>query len=581
MAYFLRGTKRKNEDTYFQVYESYYDRDLKKSRARSAKKLGLLSLLKKEGESDEECIRRLKETVSEMEDARKKESEEEIDDEEKALCYGTYLMNALIDKLDIRKMIDLLAIDKKIRFSLSDVLFPLAEARVVDPCSKHRTFSEVFPMMYDSPTDRVSLDQMYEGLSILGEYPQDVVDILNAGVESICQRKLETLYFDCTNYYFEIDAEDGFRMKGPSKEGRHDPIVGMALLLDSECIPYQMELYPGNRNEKPYLPSAVKKAREKKGKKAKLIQVADKGLNCAENIELCGENDGYIFSRSLKNTSLDEIDWIFKEDGWTEVKDEKGALIFKYKSITKVFDYSYRDENGKTVTFQRDEKRLVSYNPSLKKKQCREVIRQYNKAAGKTGTAKVREDAAGKSAKYLKANVADKETGEILEKGKIVLEANEEKLQHDLKIAGYNMIVTSELEMDDRKIYDTYHELWNIERTFRMMKTQLSSRPVYGSTKEFITGHFLSCYTAILIIRLLERKVFDKEFTSEEIIDYIKKARAVSIGNGEYLNVMKREDAKISEKIREVSELPLLKKRLTKSDIASFFEPKKVLKPTK
>lgn len=413
------------------------------------------------------------------------------------------------------------------------------------------------------------------------ECPQDVIDILNAGVESIYKRDLETLYFDCTNYYFEIDAEDGFRMKGPSKEGRHDPIVGMALLLDSECIPYQMELYPGNRNEKPYLPSAIRKAREEKGKKSKMIQVADKGLNCAENIELCGENDGYIFSKSLKNMSPDEIEWVFSDDGWTEVKDGKGTMVFKYKSIKKVFDYSYRDESGRTVTFQRDEKRLVSYNPSLQKKQCREIIRLYNKAANKTGAAKVKDDAAGKAAKYTKACVADKNTGEVIADGKIVLEANEEKLHADLRLAGYNMIVTSEIDMDDRKIYDTYHELWNIERTFRMMKTQLASRPVYGSTKEFITGHFLSCYTAILIIRLLERKVFYKEFSSEEIIDYIKKARAVYIEKGEYLNVMKREDAKISEKIREISNLPLLKKRLTKNDIASFFEPKNVIKEPK
>ncbi len=581
MAYFLRGTKRKNGDTYFQVYESYYDRELKRNKTRSARKLGTLSALKGEGESDDDCIRRLKDTVSEMETARKRENEEEIDDEEKVLCYGTYLMNALVERLDVKRMIDLLAFDKKIRFRLSDVLFPLAEARVVDPCSKQRTFSEVFPMMFDNPTDRVSLDQMYEGLSILGECPQDVIDVLNTGVETLFRRRLETLYFDCTNYYFEIDAEDGFRMKGPSKEGRHDPIVGMALLLDSDCIPYQMELYPGNRNEKPYLPAAIRKAREEKGRKQKLVQVADKGLNCAENIAQCGENDGYIFSKSLKNMPADEIGWAFSDDGWTEVKDDKDTLLFKYKSIKKVFDYSYTDRNGKTVTFQRDEKRVVSYNPSLRKKQCCEIVKQYNKAAAKTGAAKVKEDAAGNAAKYLKMNIADRKTGEVLSDGKIILETNEEKLQADLKIAGYNMIVTSELDMEDRKIYDTYHELWNIERTFRMMKTQLASRPVYGSTKEFITGHFLSCYTAILLVRLLEKKVFEKAFTSEEIIDYIKKARAVSIGSGEYMNLMKKEEAKISRRVREVSDLPLLKKRLKRSDIASFFEPRRVLKTDK
>lgn len=578
MAYFLRGTKRGNGDIYYQVYDSYYDKDEKRSKTKSARKLGLLSTLKNDGESDEACIARLKETVIGMERKRRQDNAEEIDDTEKVLCYGTYLLSTLIDRMNLRRMIDLLAFDRKIRFSLSDVLFSLAEARVVDPCSKAKTFSEVFPMMYDDPTKKLSLDQMYEGLSILGECPEDVIDVLNAGTGKLFRRNLDTVYFDCTNYYFEIDAEDGFRMKGPSKENRADPIVGMALLLDSDCIPYQMRLYPGNCSEKPYLPESIRKAREERGKTSKMIQVADKGLNCAENIAKCSPNDGYIFSKSLKGISESEMDWIFNDDEWTEVNDKNGNLIFKYKSIKKVFDYAYKDSAGAHVTFRKDEKRLVFFNPALKKKQTTEALRLYNKAVNKTGASQIKEDIGGKGGKYIRTEVSDSKTGEILENARINVISNEQKLENDLKIAGYNMLVTSEIDMDDRKIYDTYHELWNIERTFRLMKTQLSARPVYGSTKEFITGHFLSCYTAILLVRLLEKKVFDKMFSAEEIISYMKKARAISIGNDEYLNILKRDDARISEKINEVANIPLLKKRLTKNEIASFFEPKKVFK---
>ena len=574
MAYFLRRTKRKNGDVYYQIYDSYYSAEERKNKNRSVAKLGLLSRLRKDGETDEQCEKRLKEEVASREAERNGKKARQIDDSDEVINYGYYLLEGMARHLDVRKQIDLLALGSKIKYSLSDVLFPLADARVIDPCSKRKTFAEIFPLMYEDPTRKISVGQMYSGVSYLGTVVQDVIDILNASVDRHFGRNLDKVYFDCTNYYFAIDCESGIRRKGPSKENRTDPIVSMALMLDSDIIPYQMEIFPGNESEKPHLPRALDRIREEKGKSARIIQVADKGLNCAENIGRCGTNDGYIFSKSPKMMSDNDLKWMFDENGWTDVLDKNGEVSYRYKSVSDVYEYEYKDAEGKAVRFKREEKRVATFNPALKKKQAIELVRQYKKAAGKTATARIKEAVGGKNAKMVSVSTVDRKTGEILEDVKIALSGDEEKLKHDLGLCGYNILVTSELGMKESEIYGVYHRLWNIERTFRMMKTQLAARPAYASTDDGIRGHFLTCYTAILLLRLLEKKVFDDSFTAEEIIEYIRKAYVIRLGENDYYNILKRKDAGISEYMSRKTGLPLLCKRLTDSKIRSFFDPK-------
>ena len=574
MAYFLRKTRRKNGDIYYQIYDSYYSAEERKNKNRSVEKLGLLSSLRREGESDSECEQRLRGMVSERERDRSGKQTKQIDDNDELVNYGYFLLEGMVRHLDIRKQIDLLTLGSRIRFSLSDVLFSLADARVIDPCSKWKTFAEVFPLMYEDPTKKISLSQMYSGVCFLGTVVQDVVDILNAAIDKRFGRSLDRVYFDCTNYYFEIDCESGIKRRGPSKENRTSPIVSMALLLDSDLIPYQMEIFPGNESEKPRLPRALDRIREEKGKESKIIQVADKGLNCAENIRKCGKNDGYIFSKAPKMMADKDLEWMFDEKGWTDVMDKNGEVSYRYKSVTDVYDYEFKDENGKTVKFTKAEKRVATFNPSLRKKQAIELTRQYDKAMKKTASAQIKEAVGGKNAKMISVDAVSKKTGEELEDAQIVLSGNKEKLEHDLKLAGYNILITSEVAMKESEIYDVYHKLWNIERTFRMMKTQLAARPAFASTDDGITGHFLTCYTSIVLLRLLEKKVFSGQFTVEEIIEYIKKARALRLSDNDYCNLIKRKDASIGEYIQKRTELPLLNKRLTDSKIKSFFNTK-------
>ena len=156
-------------------------------------------------------------------------------------------------------------------------------------------------------------------------------------------------YFDCTNFYFEIDREDDFRRKGPSKEHRPEPTVAMGLLLDADCIPVAMSLFPGSESEKPQLGRCIAQMKERGSISGRTVRVADKGFNCAANIaEAVLAGDGYIFSKSVKALPAKERTWALSGDGWTDVADGKGGTSFRYKVADGDFRYTFVDEGARS-----------------------------------------------------------------------------------------------------------------------------------------------------------------------------------------------------------------------------------------
>ena len=168
------------------------------------------------------------------------------------------------------------------RFDLYDLLSSLVFARVIAPCSKRATFHDVLPQLFE--VQDISYDQVLECCEFIGSEYSRFAELFAALTEKKYGTRTETTYFDCTNFYFEIDREDGFRRKEPSKEMRKDPIVGLGLLLDADMIPIGMKMYPGNQSEKPVLREIIAELKGKNRIKGRTIHVADKGLNCAENI---------------------------------------------------------------------------------------------------------------------------------------------------------------------------------------------------------------------------------------------------------------------------------------------------------
>ena len=370
-------------------------------------------------------------------------------------------------------------------------------------------------------------------------------------------------YFDCTNFYFEIDREDDFRRKGPSKENRHEPIVGLGLLLDANQIPIGMKLYPGNESEKPIMRDVIDGLKVRNNITGRTIQVADKGLNCGNNIMHALKNgDGYIFSKSVKMLSEVEKVWVLLPNDYRTVKNSNGDVLYKIKECIDDFEYEIESGNGRKKKVKLTEKRVVTYNPTLAKKQLYEINKLVDKAHSlKASQAKKSEY--GECAKFVNFVPADKKGKET--DGKVKVTMNDEAIENARKLAGYNMLVTSELKMSDQEIYKAYHNLWRIEESFRIMKSELDARPVYLQKEETITGHFLICYLAVLLTRLLQFKILKNEFCSEDIFTFIRDFRVAKISDRKYMNLAR--NSVFIKTLSGKTMLPLTSYFLTNTDI--------------
>lgn len=562
MAYFLKKTKNK-KGIYLQIYESYYDPERKSGAHRSYKPIGYVHELQANGMEDP--IAAFGEEVQKLNQEYKKkkqaEKERKISEESPERLLGYFPLKNLNDSLGCKKYIDLMQTATHFRFNIFDMMSDLIYARVVHPCSKLKTYWEVIPKLFGKHA--FSLDQIYSGLEYIGSEYEKVIEIFNHQVALKYPFDTSHSYFDCTNFYFEIDKEDHFRLKGPSKENKKEPIVGMGLLLDANQIPIGMKMYPGNESEKPVIREIIDELKQRSHISGRTIQVADKGLNCFNNIlHALKAGDGYIFSKSVKTLPETEKTWVLLENDYVDVKNKKGEVLYRIKECVDDFSYSYTDNAGHQKTLKLTEKRIVTFNPKLAEKQIYEINRQVEKAKN-LRACEAKKSEYGDSSKYVTFISTDKKGTKTA--GKIKVEINEKAIENAKKLAGYNMIITSEIHMSASEIYASYHNLWRIEESFRIMKSQLDARPAYMQKQETITGHFLICYLAVLLTRLLQIHVLKDEYGTEEIFDFIHDFRVAKISDRKYINLTRS-----SSFIRELSSrtgLPLTSYFLGNEDI--------------
>ena len=534
MAYFLKKTNNK-KGTYLQIYESYYDSERKAGAHRSYKPIGYVHQLQTEGIYDP--IAFYKDEVQNLnQELRKKKQDEKarkISEESPEKLLGYFPLKNLCDSLRCKNYIDLMQTATSFHFNVFDMMTALVYARVVHPCSKLKTYIEVIPKLFEKYD--FSLDQLYSGLGYIGSEYEKIIEIFNHQVALKYPFDTSHSYFDCTNFYFEIDREDEFRLKGPSKENKKEPIVGMGLLLDANQIPIGMKMYPGNESEKPVIRDIIDDLKQRNHISGRTIQVADKGLNCFENIlHALKAGDGYIFSKSVKMLPETEKIWVLLENDYVDVKNKKGEVLYRIKDCVDDFNYNYTDKDGHRKTLKLTEKRVVTFNPKLAEKQKLEINRQVEKAK-KLRACEAKKSEYGDSAKYVTFIPTDKK-GEKMT-GKVKVEINEKAIENAKKLAGYNMIVTSEIRMTASEIYAAYHNLWRIEESFRIMKSQLDARPVFMQKQETITGHFLICYLSVLLTRLFQIYVLKDEYSTEEIFDFIHDFRVAKISDRKYINL--------------------------------------------
>ena len=535
MAYFLKKTNNK-KGTYLQIYSSFYDPQRGHTAHKAYKPIGYVHELQAKGIEDpisfyKEEVNRLNQEAKAEKNAKK---EKQISDDSPEKLIGYFPMKNINDKLSVKKYIDLMQTATDFRFNVFDMTSALVYARLVQPCSKSRTYVEVIPKLFESYD--FSLNQLYDGLEYIGCEYEKIIEIYNHQIQQMYKFDTSHTYFDCTNFYFEIDKEDDFRKKGPSKENRKEPIVGLGLLLDANQIPIGMKLFPGNQSEKPVIRKVIDDLKKRNSVSGRTIQIADKGLNCAENIFHALKNgDGYIFSKSVKQLPEIERTWVLLSNDYRDIKDDNGDVLYRIKECVDEFEYKFKDsETGKIKKFKITEKRIVTFNPKLAKKQIYEINKEIEKAKLLKASQAKRSEY-GDSAKYVIFTTADKKGNDT--NGKIKVTMNDDLIKKSLELAGYNMLVTSEISMADKEIYTAYHNLWRIEESFRIMKSQLDARPVYLQKKDTITGHFLICYLAVLLTRLLQFKILKNNYCSEDLFEFVRDFRVAKISERKYINL--------------------------------------------
>lgn len=558
MAFFLKVSKHQSR-TYLSIYESFYSPDVKGTRHRSYRSLGNIQKLIDSGIDDpisyyQKEVDRLN-AQRKTESANRKINQRLISEISPERYLGYFPLANIMTNLDVREHFDYLQSNRRFHFNVFDIFSSLVYARLVAPLSKHRTFHDVLPSMFNSSHD--SYYQILDAVEFLGEEYQKIVEIFTVATSENYGIDTKHTYFDCTNFYFEIDKENSFQKKGPSKENRKDPIVGLGLLLDANMIPIGMEMYPGNESEQPVFRNVIKNLKDRNNIKGRTIQIADKGLNSARNIITAVNNrDGYIFSKSVKKLAKVEKTWVLLDNGYIDVKDEKGNILFKYKSCIEEYTYSYTDENGREYVKKIREKRVATFNPKLYKKKIFEINRMIEKAR-KLKASQAKKEEYGESSKYVIFQGKDGSKAEVL--------LNEKAIEQDKAAAGYNLLVTSEYNMDDREIYYAYHNLWRIEESFRIMKSELDARPVYLQKENSIKGHFLICYIAVLLIRIFQFKVLENKYSTSEICEFIKTFKVIQINEYRYINITR--STRFIEELAGILKQPITNYYLTDRQI--------------
>ena len=445
--------------------------------------------------------------------------------------FGYAALSKIYHELEIDKFIKLKFRARNFsEYKINNIIKLLVFARCLFPDSKKSTF-ENKDIFFENTN--FSLKEVYNALSYIEPFKESLQSYVYDHIQEQYKPNNECVFYDVTNYYFEIDNNDDFRKKGVSKEHRPNPIVQMGLFMDSLGLPMCYGLFPGNTNDCLTLKPMVQKL-QKTYSVGRVIVVADKGLNTGKNIiyqKAIG--NGYVMSLSVRGANKELKDFVLNEDEYTYNKDK----TYKEKSRRYPREIKYvKTVNGKEVetTTTVDEKQVIFWSADYAKRAKMERQPAIDKAKDLIGNVqKYNKKNCYGASKYVKHLVFDEQTGEII-KAKSKLSLDEEKISEEEKLDGYYAIVTSEMEKTDSEIIEIYRGLWRIEETFKVTKSELDDRPVYLSTKEHIEAHFLTCYLALVLSRVLQHKL-DKKYSVGKILESLSKCNCSNIQENYYL----------------------------------------------
>lgn len=508
---YLHKSRRKDGRVYLALAEGY--RKDGKVRHRTVESLGYLDELQK---TYDDPIAHFRQVCEEANAAARAERQgvqitihpkQKIDKREVARKnVGSAVLLAVYDAFGAETVIRNATRGSKAAYDANAVMRLLTVERIIDPGSKKGAWENRGRHFFRC---EFSLEDTYRALDVLCGCRDRVVSAINRSVDKMGIRDTACVFYDVTNYYFEVDdadGEGGLRQKGMSKEHRKSPIVQMGLLQDSRGIPIGYRLFPGNTPDPCTMLDVLAEMKRDYGQD-RVVVVGDKGNNCSANIAaLAARGDGFVYSQSIRGTKsgAELKNWVLSDDGYECAANADGHVTYKVKSRQGYKTVSVEGPDGAKRKVDVEVKYVAFWSEKYEKRARKERQAAIDKARRLVGdpgayTAAVHFGAA----KYVKGLSFDGKTGELLEAA-TALEFDEDRLAADEACDGYYCIVTSETGMADGDVIEAYRGLWRIEESFKVTKSDLETRPVYVSRQEHIEAHFLTCYVALCILRVIQ-----------------------------------------------------------------------------
>lgn len=437
-----------------------------------------------------------------------------IDKNVRRSCNAGYLF--LLDiyySLGIDKICAEISEKYKFEYDLNEILSMLVCSRIIAPGSKRSSLEEANGFV-EQP--KCSLHQIYRALEVIAKENDFFQSQLYKNSQSITERRKDVLYYDCTNYYFEIEDEDDFRKYGVSKEHRPNPIVQMGLFIDSDGIPLSFSVFDGNFSEQPSMTPLEKKILQDFDT-SDFVVCTDSGLSSIANRRFNSiQGRGFVTAQSIKKLKGFLQDFCLGDDGWyLPGSDRKYKLseLDEEKDCDRVF---YKDrwinendlEQHLIVTYS------IKYRNYQRAVRGRQIVRAEKLAENPSSLSRKKEN----DPKRFVIQEHCTTDGEAAEKTITSLDQN--RIDNEMKYDGFYAVCTN-LEDDVSDIIRINQKRWEIEECFRIMKTEFKARPVYLSRRDRITAHFTTCFTALVIYRMLEKKL-ENRFTCEEIIGTLR-----------------------------------------------------------
>ena len=447
--------------------------------------------------------------------------------------FGHVVFNKVYHELQLDRFFNNKQRHEKFKYDSNSIMKVLLFARLLYPCSKKKTV-EIKDRFFDKAD--FTLDDTYSCLKHFNKIQKEAQQFIHERIVDQYDRNTDLIYYDVTNYYFEIDQSDEFRKKGACKSNSSNPIVQMGLAVDTQGIPISYQLFEGNTHDSQTLMPILNTIKNQ-FQTNRIIVVADKGLNSGDNIAFNTVlGDGYIYSQSVRGASEDLKKYVLDDNGYRWIDKDKD---FKIKSrITpttiNVTVGKYANGKNKKKKVAIDQKQVIFYSRKYavrsKKKREEALVKAIDLIAN---PAKYTKATSYGAAAYVANIDFDKETGEFKDTGKMLF-LDEEKIKQEELLDGYYAIVTSEFNESDERIVELYHGLWKIEESFKVTKSTLDARPVYLTLKEHINAHFFICFISLVIARLVEIRLKNK-YTIEKILDSLRSVSCSHMDTNHYL----------------------------------------------